>query len=57
MVATLEDKDGKGLKFTAPYNTPLAFSAWHYTQNELCLLYTSPKGCWVTSEYGPVLLA
>ena len=31
----ITDKDGKGLKFTAPYNTPLAFSAWHYTQNEL----------------------
>ncbi len=25
----------KGLKFTAPCATPLAFSAWHYTQNEL----------------------
>ena len=22
----ITDKDGKGLKFTAPYNTPLAFS-------------------------------
>ena len=31
----ITDKDGNGLKFTAPYNTPLAFSAWHYTQNEL----------------------
>ena len=34
-VAEITDKDGNGLKFTAPYNTPLAFSAWHYTQNEL----------------------
>lgn len=31
----ITDKDGNGLKFTALYNTPLAFSAWHYTQNEL----------------------
>ena len=25
----------KGLRFTAPVSTPLMFSAWHYTQNEL----------------------
>lgn len=31
----LTDENGKGLKFTAPYSTPLAFSAWHYTQNDL----------------------
>jgi len=29
-----EDKS-KALKFTAPLSTPLEFSAWHYTQNEL----------------------
>lgn len=31
---TSEDR-AKGLKFTAPCSTPLMFSAWHYTQNEL----------------------
>ena len=32
----LFNADGsKGLKFTAPLSTPLEFSAWHYTQNEL----------------------
>lgn len=31
----ITDNDGKGLKFTAPSNQPLMFSAWHYTQNEL----------------------
>lgn len=29
------DDGSKGLKFTAPVDTPLEFSAWHYTQNEL----------------------
>ena len=31
----LTDRDGKGLRFTAEVGTPLQFSAWHYTQNEL----------------------
>ena len=32
----LTSHDGKkGLKFTSPCATPLAFSAWHYTQNAL----------------------
>ena len=31
----LTDKDGKGLRFEAEAGTPLQFSAWHYTQNEL----------------------
>ena len=31
----ITDKNGKGLKFTAPYDKPLMFSAWHYTQDEL----------------------
>ena len=32
----LSSHDGeKGLKFTSPCATPLAFSAWHYTQNAL----------------------
>lgn len=31
----ITDKDGKGLRFEAPISTPLQFSAWHYTQDEL----------------------
>lgn len=31
----ITNADGKGLKFTAPASTPLSFSAWHYTQDEL----------------------
>lgn len=31
----LTDKNGKGMRFTAEAGTPLQFSAWHYTQNEL----------------------
>ena len=31
----LTDASGKGLRFTAEAGTPLQFSAWHYTQNEL----------------------
>ena len=31
----LTDKDGKGLRFEAEVGTPLQFSAWHYSQNEL----------------------
>lgn len=31
----LTESDGKGIRFTAPFDTPLQFSAWHYTQNEL----------------------
>ena len=31
----LTDAEGVGLRFTAPLATPLQFSAWHYTQDEL----------------------
>lgn len=31
----LTDKNGKGIRFEAETGTPLQFSAWHYTQNEL----------------------
>lgn len=31
----ITDNDGKGLRFEAPVSTPLQFSAWHYTQDEL----------------------
>lgn len=31
----LTDADGRGLEFAAPHDTPLSFSAWHYSQNEL----------------------
>lgn len=33
--AELFSQDGKGLRFVSPSDTPLNFSAWHYTQNEL----------------------
>lgn len=31
----LTDKNGRGIRFEAETGTPLQFSAWHYTQNEL----------------------
>lgn len=33
--AEITDKDGRGLRFTAEADTPLQFSAWHYTQDAL----------------------
>ncbi|MCH5190602.1 MAG: DUF4981 domain-containing protein [Oscillospiraceae bacterium] len=33
----ITNKDGKGLRFEAVGKTPICFSAWHYTQDELQL--------------------
>lgn len=35
--AEITNKDGKGLRFETACETPICFSAWHYTQDELQL--------------------